>query len=172
MDQLFTPGQPDKHPYAVGEQRAVGVTPVLEVDHDQKLGEQDDVDQVRAHGPVEVKFRQKLDFWIIAHFLQQKQKALTYSSLTDTKFHVHIDVIVDGVHSVWSDVGIKSSPIFTKRRPKSSQSSFNTFQNSPKKLPNIWAAFARKIVTKTSHKYSNLVTLFYSLTSLLNYQSP
>ena len=44
---------PDKHSYDVGEERSVGVAPVLEVDHDEQLREQDHVHQVRTHGPKE-----------------------------------------------------------------------------------------------------------------------
>ena len=41
----------DPQPQAVGEQGAVGVAPVWEVNNTQQLGEQDHVDQVGAQGP-------------------------------------------------------------------------------------------------------------------------
>ena len=41
----------DPQPQAVGEQGAVGVAPLREVDNTEQLGEEDDVDQVRTQGP-------------------------------------------------------------------------------------------------------------------------
>ena len=41
----------DAEPQAVGEQGAVGVAPVGEVNHAEQLGEQDHVDQVGAESP-------------------------------------------------------------------------------------------------------------------------
>ena len=50
-NQTFSPRQSDRETQAVGEERAIGVTPVWEVDHTQQLGEQDHIHQVRTQGP-------------------------------------------------------------------------------------------------------------------------
>ena len=49
--QTLPAGDSDAEPQAVGEEGAVGVAPVGEVDHAEQLGEQDHVDQVGAEGP-------------------------------------------------------------------------------------------------------------------------
>ena len=49
--QTLPAGDSDAEPQAVGEQGAVGVAPVGEVNHAEQLGEQDHVDQVGAQRP-------------------------------------------------------------------------------------------------------------------------
>ena len=49
--QTLTAGDSDAEPQAVGEEGAVGVAPVWEVNNTQQLGEQDHVDQVGAERP-------------------------------------------------------------------------------------------------------------------------
>ena len=49
--QALPTGDSDAESQAVGEEGAVGVAPVGEVDHAEQLGEQDHVDQVGAEGP-------------------------------------------------------------------------------------------------------------------------
>ena len=49
--QTLTAGHSDAEPQAVGEEGAVGVAPVWEVNNTQQLGEQDHVDQVGAERP-------------------------------------------------------------------------------------------------------------------------
>ena len=50
-DETLPARDSDPQPHAVGEQGAVGVAPLREVDNTEQLGEQDDVDQVRTQGP-------------------------------------------------------------------------------------------------------------------------
>ena len=60
------------------------------------------------------------------------------------------------------DDGPKSGQNVSKSGPKSRPSSFYLkamFSFQYKKLPNIWATFARKFVAKTFKKLSNLVAL-------------
>ena len=52
--QALPARHPDAEAQTVGEQGAVGVAPVWEVDNTQQLGEEDHVDQVRAKGPADV----------------------------------------------------------------------------------------------------------------------
>ena len=49
--QTLPAGDSDAETEAVGEEGAVGVAPVGEVDHAEQLGEQDHVDQVGAESP-------------------------------------------------------------------------------------------------------------------------
>jgi hypothetical protein len=72
MNQRFSAGQANEHAQHVGDKGAIGVAPVLEVNHDQQLGEEDDVDQIRTHGPETVfqlflttykYFNKKLFLW-------------------------------------------------------------------------------------------------------------
>ena len=49
--QALPARHPDAEAQTVGEQGAVGVAPVWEVDNTQQLGEEDHVDQVRAESP-------------------------------------------------------------------------------------------------------------------------
>ena len=49
--QTLAAGDSDAEAQAVGEEGAVGVAPVWEVNNTQQLGEQDHVDQVGAQGP-------------------------------------------------------------------------------------------------------------------------
>ena len=52
---------------------------------------------------------------------------------------------------MWPDVGVESSPIFSKICPKSSQFGFYIrvrFSNWPKKLPIIWASLAEILLTR------------------------
>ena len=51
--QALPTGDSDAESQAVGEEGAVGVAPVGEVNHAQQLGEQDHVDQVGAESPAE-----------------------------------------------------------------------------------------------------------------------
>ena len=65
--------------------------------------------------------------------------------------------------SVWPDVGVKSSPIFSKSCPKCSQCRFyirvRFFKIATKKLSIIWASFGKSFVAKNFQKSPNLVTL-------------
>ena len=64
--------------------------------------------------------------------------------------------------AVWPDVGIKSSPIFSKSCPKSTQCSFCIrvrFFEITQKVANHLASFACNFVAKNFKKLPNLVTL-------------
>ena len=64
--------------------------------------------------------------------------------------------------SVWPDVGVKSSPIFSKSCPKCSQCRFYIrvrFFKIAQRVAIILATFARDFVTKNFQKSPNLVTL-------------
>lgn len=42
---------PEKQPDEVSNKRSIGVAPILEVHNNQQLWKQNDIDQIRAHGP-------------------------------------------------------------------------------------------------------------------------
>ena len=69
---------------------------------------------------------------------------------------------------VWTDVGVKSSPIISHKLPKKYPHQFNVksdlFQISPKMLLNIWTIFAKSSVPKNFQKSPNLVTLLTRVT--------
>ena len=52
-DETLPTRDPDAEAQAVGEEGAIGVAPVREVNNTEQLREQDDVDQVRAERPAE-----------------------------------------------------------------------------------------------------------------------
>ena len=71
--------------------------------------------------------------------------------------------------TVWPDVRVKSSPIFSKSCSKISTSVKHKkchFHNRPKMFLNIWATFAWNFVPKNFQKSPNLVTLATSLHEL------